>query len=59
MKRPIVRGGDWSLVSLYEFKGSPDGSDPVGLIFGSSGAIYGLTGGGGTSGNGTVFRAAP
>ena len=59
MKPPVLRGGNWSLVRLYKFKGSPDGSDPVGLIFGSSGEIYGLTGGGGASGNGTVFRAAP
>jgi uncharacterized repeat protein (TIGR03803 family) len=59
MKQPTRKGGNWSLAVLYMFKGSPDGSGPGELIFGSTGAIYGATGAGGTSGNGTVFRTAP
>jgi uncharacterized repeat protein (TIGR03803 family) len=59
IKPPLREGGNWSLAVLYMFEGSPDGSAPAELIFGSTGAIYGPTGGGGISGNGTVFRAAP
>jgi uncharacterized repeat protein (TIGR03803 family) len=57
--RPLHKGGNWSLAVLYMFKGSPDGSAPGELIFGGSGAIYGATGAGGTSGNGTVFEISP
>jgi uncharacterized repeat protein (TIGR03803 family) len=59
LKPPVLKGGNWSLAVLYEFKRSPDGSGPGDLIFGSTGAIYGATGAGGTSDNGTVFQAAP
>jgi len=59
LKPPVRKGGSWSLAVLYMFKGSPDGSAPGELIFGSTGAIYGPTGGSGASGNGTVFRVAP
>ena len=59
MRPPVRKGGSWNLAVLYRFKGSPDGSAPSQLIFGSAGVIYGPTAGGGTSGNGTVFRAAP
>ena len=59
MKPPMRKGGNWSLAVLYKFKGSPDGSAPAGLIFSSTGAIYGTTEGGGTSGNGTVFKISP
>lgn len=59
MRPPLRKGRNWSFAVLYMFKGSPDGSAPGELIFGSTGAIYGATGAGGTSGNGTVFRTAP
>ncbi|HZL43925.1 MAG TPA: choice-of-anchor tandem repeat GloVer-containing protein, partial [Verrucomicrobiae bacterium] len=44
-------------VDLYSFTGSDDGAYPLaGLIQGADGNFYGTTYGGGTSGNGTVFR---
>ena len=36
-----------------------DGDGPNGLIFGSDGNLYGATGVGGTSENGTIFRMTP
>ena len=59
MRPPDCKGCKWDLTVLYMFEGSPDGSAPAALIFGSTGAIYGPTGGGGTLGDGTVFRAVP
>jgi uncharacterized repeat protein (TIGR03803 family) len=59
MMPPVSRWDHWSFAVLYMFQGSPDGSGPNDLIFGSAGAIYGTTAGGGTSGNATVFRVAP
>jgi uncharacterized repeat protein (TIGR03803 family) len=59
MKPSVRKAGNWNLIVLYMFKGSPDGSAPAELVFDSTGAIYGPTGGGGTSGNGSVFRTAP
>jgi uncharacterized repeat protein (TIGR03803 family) len=59
LKPPVRKGGSWSLAVLYMFQGSSDGSAPGELVFGSTGAIYGLTGAGGTSGNGTVFEVSP
>lgn len=42
---------------LYSFKGSPDGASPfAGLIRDVKGSLYGTTGKGGASGNGTVFK---
>jgi uncharacterized repeat protein (TIGR03803 family) len=41
---------------LYSFGSSPnDGQEPGGLILGSDGNFYGVTGGGGTNGYGTAF----
>jgi uncharacterized repeat protein (TIGR03803 family) len=38
----------------------PDGSEPAGgLILASDGNFYGITSGGGPTGNGTVFRFTP
>jgi uncharacterized repeat protein (TIGR03803 family) len=49
--------------TLYEFKGPPDGQNPIGLTVGASGVLYGVTQYGGTStfsycgtGCGTVFE---
>ena len=36
-----------------------DGSLPIGLVLGRDGNIYGSTQGGGSSGNGTIFRFVP
>lgn len=42
---------------IYEFTGSPDGADPyAGVIFDSSGNLYGVTTVGGSSNQGTVFK---
>ena len=46
--------------TLYSFQGSPDGANPSGgVVIGKNGTLYGTTGGGGTSGNGTVFTLTP
>jgi uncharacterized repeat protein (TIGR03803 family) len=45
---------------LYRFQGSPDGADPQGgLVADNAGALYGTTLGGGTYGQGTVFKLTP
>jgi uncharacterized repeat protein (TIGR03803 family) len=57
---PTTAGGAWTETILYTFTGSPDGANPfVGLIADASGALYGATYNGGTSGNGTVFQLTP
>ena len=57
---PTTTGGAWTETVLYTFTGSPDGASPfVGLIADASGALYGATYNGGTSGNGTVFKLTP
>jgi uncharacterized repeat protein (TIGR03803 family) len=46
-----------ALISLYSFTGGNDGANPqAGLVQGSDGKFYGLTSGGGTSSDGTVFQ---
>jgi uncharacterized repeat protein (TIGR03803 family) len=51
-------GGAWTETILHSFTGqNGDGAYPeAGLIFGASGVLYGTTYGGGTAGDGTVFR---
>jgi len=45
------------VTSLYSFTGGNDGANPEsGLVQGSDGNFYGTTFGGGTNGNGTVFK---
>ena len=45
---------------LYSFGSSPnDGQEPGGLILGSDGNFYGVTGGGGANGDGTAFTITP
>jgi uncharacterized repeat protein (TIGR03803 family) len=45
---------------LYSFVGGADGSRPIaGLIFDTSGALYGTTEFGGSSALGTVFKLTP
>jgi uncharacterized repeat protein (TIGR03803 family) len=49
-----------ALTTLYEFSGSPDGSDPTAaLVQGSDGYFYGTTKAGGTGNAGIVFRISP
>jgi uncharacterized repeat protein (TIGR03803 family) len=46
-----------ALTSLYSFTGGNDGANPeAGLVQGSDGSFYGTTFGGGTNGDGTVFK---
>lgn len=56
-------GNPWSESVLYGFCSQTrcgDGSVPyAGLIFGSDGALYGTTSGGGAFGGGTVFKLTP
>lgn len=59
---PAVAGGAWTETVLYTFTGGSDGAMPpqgAGLIFDSSGALYGTTYAGGAYGFGTVFKLAP
>ncbi|MGA8491564.1 MAG: choice-of-anchor tandem repeat GloVer-containing protein [Terriglobales bacterium] len=52
-------GGGWTENVLYRFNGT-NGSYPyAGLIFGSSGNLYGTTSVGGGSGEGTAFEIIP
>ena len=59
--------GGWTTSLIYNFKGVPDGSGPVGsLVFDPAGNLYGATAGGGTgvcggtyAGCGTVFKLSP
>ena len=46
-----------TLTTLYSFTGGADGNGPSGtLVFGSDGALYGVTSVGGSRDEGTVFR---
>jgi uncharacterized repeat protein (TIGR03803 family) len=64
---PKQEGGKWTEKVLHGFKGGMDGANPNGgLVFDSTGAIYGTTYGGGFDcpynsgmGCGTVFKLAP
>jgi uncharacterized repeat protein (TIGR03803 family) len=52
---PAIKGSPWVEATLYSFTGKSDGGQPGGLIFGSTGFLYGITTTGG-SGSGTVFQ---
>ncbi len=52
-------GGSILLVSFTGNGGASRGASPSQLTLGRDGSFYGTTAGGGTSGNGTVFRLAP
>jgi uncharacterized repeat protein (TIGR03803 family) len=50
-------GGRWTETVLYRFTGGSDGAVPeTGLIFDTTGNLYGTTIHGGSSGDGTVFQ---
>ncbi len=53
-------GSGWKFNLLYDFSNGNDGGFPVaGLIFDSSGNLYGATSYGGANGGGTVFEFSP
>jgi len=55
-----VADGQWTDKVPYDFKGSPDGYDPMaGVVFDSAGNLYGTTWAGGSNGSGTVFELTP
>jgi uncharacterized repeat protein (TIGR03803 family) len=57
---PASQGGAWVEQVVYSFAGGSDGSGPTsGPIAGPEGVLYGTTGGGGTSGDGTVYAITP
>jgi uncharacterized repeat protein (TIGR03803 family) len=57
---PATQGGAWTETTLHDFTGGHDGLGPAGgVIFGNGRALYGVTGGGGRSGHGTVFQVEP
>jgi uncharacterized repeat protein (TIGR03803 family) len=50
----------WTESVLYAFQGGADAASPYdGLAFDTAGNLYGTTYGGGTPGNGTVFKLTP
>ena len=53
--------GPWAETIVHQFgKGGVDGDNPnAGLIFGTSGDLFGTTGQGGTYNEGTVFEVKP
>jgi uncharacterized repeat protein (TIGR03803 family) len=57
LKPPAKKGGTWAERILYRFKSDPDAGEPVaGLVFDTSGNLYGTTLGGGKTGLGTIFQ---
>jgi uncharacterized protein (TIGR03437 family) len=51
-----------TLTTLATFQGAPpnlDGIDPLGVVVGSGGVLYGVTQSGGSTNNGTVFSLTP
>lgn len=53
-------GSGWTDTVLYSFDTAGDGGNPyAGLIFDSSGNLYGATSSGGSGGGGTVFKLTP
>lgn len=50
----------WAFATLYAFQGGLDGANPYGgVVFDTSGALYGTTAFGGHRGAGTVYKLAP
>ncbi len=55
-----AEGGNWTERVLHSFGNGTDGVSPyAGLIFGSTGNLYGTTTAGGIHGGGTVFQITP
>lgn len=52
-------GGIWTYSIPYTFPSTADGACPGGLVFDAAGNLYGVTAGGGTYNDGTVFELTP
>jgi uncharacterized repeat protein (TIGR03803 family) len=52
-------GTAWKYAVIHRFTGGSDGAGPGYLLRGSDGSLYGVTGGGGAHGNGTLFKLSP
>ena len=48
-----------TLTTLYQFTNQADGSGPQSALVYQNGSLYGVTGNGGATGNGTVFKIDP
>jgi uncharacterized repeat protein (TIGR03803 family) len=51
--------GSWTETVLHSFGNGSDGRGPGNLIWDAAGNLYGVTGGGGSKGNGTAFELTP
>jgi len=49
-------GSGWKETILYDFDGGTDGAFPGGVIFNSSGQVFGVTEGGGSSNAGVIYE---
>lgn len=52
-------GSGWVKSYIYQFHGTSDGYDPLGLVVDAAGNLYGATIYGGSGGGGTVFQLSP
>jgi uncharacterized repeat protein (TIGR03803 family) len=53
-------GGGWSKKILHAFSSEPDGCGPfLNLVHNSGGYLFGITEGGGSTGNGAIFQISP
>ena len=59
LSRPSKSGESWKESVIHAFTGAGDGSQPTGVIFDTSGNLYGGTGLGGPAGGGTVYELTP
>ncbi len=57
---PSTNGGEWTENLIYQFTGELDGAGPGGgVVFNSTGMLYGTTGAAGKETGGTIFTLSP
>lgn len=60
LRKPAAGQTQWTASTVYEFTGGSDGASPAnGVIFDSSGNLYGGTNAGGTYDAGTIYQLTP